>query len=81
MRCDLCQGRGWVPAKRVPAVACSFCSGKGEVSWGTVARKLDEDPGTLARLRQGRSRVETCRRVLDKVSKLLWPKGQAEMFE
>jgi len=81
MKCDLCFGRGWVRARRVPAVACSFCGGKGELSWGAVARKIGEDPTTLARMRQGRSRVETCLRVLNKVAKLLWPRGQQEMFE
>jgi hypothetical protein len=78
--CDPCSGRGWVRAKHVPAVACSLCGGKGELSWGALARKINEYPGTLARVRQGRSRVETYRRVLDKVCKLLWPKGQQGLF-
>ena len=80
MICEICSGRGWVHAKRVPAVACDFCGGTGEISWGAFARKIDEDLTTLARVRQGRSRVKTCLRVLDKVCKLLWPRGQTEMF-
>jgi hypothetical protein len=80
MKCDLCLGRGWALDHHKLAVPCSFCAGRGEISWGLVARKLDEDPGTLARMRIGRSRRETCLRVLDKVCRALWPKGQQEMF-
>ena len=80
MKCEVCDGRGWVRGKRYPAEQCGFCGGKGELSWGAVAKKLGERPATLARLRQLRSRPKTARRVLDKISKLLWPKGQVEMF-
>jgi hypothetical protein len=80
MVCDFCSGRGWVRARRVPAVHCTLCGGKGELSWGQVSRLLKEDPTTLARVREGRSRIKTCRRVLDKVMRLLYPKGQTELL-
>ena len=80
MICDVCHGRGWIRSRTVPAVHCNLCDGRGEVSWGQVARKIDEDPGTLARVRQLRCRPETAQRVLDKVCKLLWPRGQQGLF-
>jgi len=81
MICEVCSGRGWVLAHRSKlAEPCGFCGSKGELSWGAVARKLGERPATLARLRQLRSRPKTARRVLDKVCKVLWPRGQAELF-
>ena len=80
MICEVCSGRGWVAGRRYPAEQCGFCGGKGELSWGAVAKKLDEHPSTLARLHQLRSRSATARRVLDKVCKVLWPRGQVEMF-
>lgn len=81
MKCDPCLGRGWVAARAVPAVACSFCGGKGELSWGQVARKLDEDPDTLARVRQLRCKPATAERVFKKISEVLWPSGQTGLFE
>ncbi len=81
MKCEVCSGRGWVPARAVPAIACSFCDGKGELSWGQVARKLGEDPDTIARIRQGRSRPATAERVFKKISEILWPTGQTGLFE
>lgn len=82
MICDVCAGRGWLPSPRAGGGAdpCWLCGGKREPSWGEVARMLDEDPDTLARVRQMRSRPKTAERVFDKVCKLLWPKGQTEMF-
>jgi hypothetical protein len=80
MKCDVCSGRGWVRAHAVPAVACPFCDGKGELSWGQVARKLDEDPGTIARVRQGRCKPATAERIFKKISEVLWPSRQTEMF-
>jgi len=83
MVCEICLGRGWLANPRAPLVLadrCHLCGGKGSLSWGEVARKLDELPDTLARVRQLRSKPETCQRVLDKVCKLLWPKGQRGLF-
>ena len=80
MTCDICGGRGWLRARAVPAVECHFCGGRGELSWGRVAKMLDEDPDTLARVRHGRSKPETAQRVFNKICKMLWPKGQQEMF-
>jgi len=80
MTCDVCTGRGWVLNRQKLADPCPLCGGRGELSWGAFARKINEDPGTLARIRQGRSRIATCRRVLDKVCKVLWPKGQQGLF-
>ena len=81
MICEVCGGRGWV-LNRLKKLGepCSFCGGRGELSWGAVARKLGERPTTLARVRQLRSRTATCQRVLGKVSKLLWPRGQLELL-
>jgi hypothetical protein len=81
MICDLCSGRGWFSTKtnHWPR-PCNFCNGAGRISWGRAARQLGEDPETLARIRQGKSRQKTCLRVLDKIAKILWPKGQQEMF-
>jgi len=52
----------------------------GKWSWRTAAKKLDEHRDTLARVWEGRSRTKTYLRVLDKVCKLLWPKGQQGLF-
>jgi len=79
--CEVCGGRGWLKRQNAFPAFCHFCSGKSKLSWRDIARKLDEDPDTLTRMFQGRSRKKTCLRVLDKVSKLLWPRGQTEMFQ
>lgn len=79
MICETCSGRGWIPDRVRTAVPCPFCNGRSDVSWGFVARKLGEHPATLARVRQLRSKEKVCLRVLEKISKLLWPK-QPEMF-
>jgi len=82
MTCEICGGKGWIANPRAPALVdrCHLCDGRGSLSWGQAARKLDELPSTLARVRQLRSKPETCVRVLDKVCKLLWPKGQLRLF-
>lgn len=81
MTCDFCTGRGWVLNRATKlADPCPVCNGRTELSWGALARKIGEDPGTIARVRQGRSRQETYLRVLDKVCKLLWPRGQQGLF-
>lgn len=79
MTCEICRGKGWVPHPTRTAVECPFCGGVADLSWGLVARKLGEHPATLARVRQLRSKEKVCLRVLEKISKLLWPK-QPEMF-
>jgi len=83
MTCEPCKGRGWVPHPTRTAVVCSICGGRAELSWGMLARKLGENPRTLARVRQGRSKSKTCMRVLVKVAAILWPdtkQKQKEMF-
>jgi len=72
MICCVCAGRGWSkrPDRDWPD-ACKFCEGRGQISWGFVAKRLDEDPATLARVREGRSKVATCVRVLEKVSEAM----------
>lgn len=79
MTWEPCLGRGWVAHPTRTAVPCPICNGRGELSWWALAKKLGEQPATLARIRQGRSKVKTCMRVLEKVQKLLWPK-QKELF-
>lgn len=80
MKCEPCDGRGWVRGRIHPAEQCSFCGGSGALSWGALAKKLGEHPSTLARVRQLRARPKTAQRVFEKLCKLLWPKGQQEMF-
>ena len=45
MTCEICKGRGWLPDRVRTAVKCPLCGGRADISWGAVARKLNEDPG------------------------------------
>jgi hypothetical protein len=81
MICEVCTGRGWIRHPTRTAVECPFCGGRAELSWGFVARKINEHPATLARVRQLRSKEKVCLRVLEKVASLLWPPKQSEMFQ
>lgn len=82
MICETCGGRGWLRSPRFGGGAdpCWFCGGKCELLWGEIARRLDEYPSTLARVRQMRARPKTALRVFEKVCDLIWPSGQREMF-
>ena len=74
MTCEPCQKRGWVHHPTRVAVPCELCGGKGELSSYALAKKIGEQPSTLARVRHLRSKQKTCLRVLEKIANLLWPK-------
>lgn len=71
MICEPCNAKGWLPHPTLTAITCSVCQGKGELTWGALARLLQEYPTTIARVRQLRSKQEVNLRVLDKVCALL----------
>lgn len=68
-RCELCN-LGWVLRSREGydmAVRCPCCDGRGSMSIGELARRLDEDIETLCRVISLESRPETAARVFRKV--------------
>jgi len=85
MICEICigksgTGKGWTLNELSQPVPCPLCRGRGELSWYALAKRLKEQPSTIARVRQGRSKPKTSWRVFEKVCALLWPKGQQVMF-
>lgn len=88
IRCDApgCRA-GIVHPERSPSAfgePCPTCKGQGELRLCDLARLLDEREATLKKLikLRGRMRASTCRRILDKVSTIVWPapKKQPELF-
>jgi hypothetical protein len=68
--CPACAGRGWSfdSDKRLEwAESCKSCGGIGRFTLYRLADKLEEDPETLQRVAEGRSRSATCHRVLQKI--------------
>jgi DnaJ-class molecular chaperone len=68
--CDACRGRGFVTGVGEWPERCATCGGKGHLTKKKVAEALGVDVGTLKRMERGRSRVKTCERVLEKLSRL-----------
>ena len=76
LKCDApnCR-RGLVHLRGGFGDPCTICNGRGELHLAEVARLLDENEATLAKVLKphGRMRVKACRRILDKVAAVLWP--------
>jgi hypothetical protein len=81
IRCDAPGCRSGVLHTTAFGEPCPTCKGRGELHLAEVARLLGENETTLKKLMKlrGRMRVRTCRRILDKVAKVVWPK-QPELF-
>ena len=72
--------RGLIHLRSGFADPCQICAGKGELHLAEVARLLNEDATTLAKLLRGKRkmRVKTCRRILDKVARVVWPEPEKQ---
>ena len=71
IRCDVCDGRGWVPGKEW-ADQCGFCGGRGNFTCYALAKKLDEHPRTLENLRDMRTRSRfVAERIFNKLVAVL----------
>ena len=65
--CELCNGNGWVPGSREWPEKCPCCNGAGRLTFGELAKLLEEDPETLRRTMIFRNRRSTAQRILYKV--------------
>ena len=72
--------RGLIHLRSGFADPCPICLGQGELHLADVARLLDEDATTIAKLLRGKRKMrpKTCRRILDKVALVIWPEPQKQ---
>jgi hypothetical protein len=71
--CDRCRGLGWLREKKACdafAEACPSCLGRGLVTLRALARWLDVDPHTLARVWLGRAQAESAKSILRRLKTL-----------
>jgi hypothetical protein len=67
--CSICTGRGWVGGSEWPDV-CETCSGRGSFSLFKLGELLSEDPGTLKRIDELKSKPATAERVFGKLMEM-----------
>jgi hypothetical protein len=61
---------------------CKTCGGLGFLHVAALARLIDESEATLTKIMRlkGNMRPKVCKRILDKICKIVWPR-QPQLFQ